>query len=90
MSVNSLAGRVGGLTRSAMYDGREMTAAARQRYRQSFAFGHECQLCPKVQIAAQLPLSERQRRAEALRRAHFSRLALASARARARRPGPAR
>lgn len=89
-SVNALAGRVGGYAKAAIHDGVEGTAAARQRYRQSFAYGHECRVCPKVTIAEDLPLGERQRRADALRRAHFARMALRSARARAKRREPAR
>lgn len=91
MSLHSLAGRVGGLTRAARYDGREMTAAARRTFTASFAAGHSCRVCPAVEVPADLLPEERARRAEALRKAHFARVALSSARARAKKKaGPDR
>lgn len=82
-SIYSIAGRVGGHARAAMYDGREMTARARARFRESFAEGHACRVCPAVTLPSDLLPVERARRAEALRRAHYARVAMASARARA-------
>ena len=84
-SLYSLAGRVGGLTRAAQYDGREMTARARQRFRESFADGHACRVCPLVTVPTDLLPLERTRRAEALRRAHYARIAMASARVRSKK-----
>lgn len=85
MSIQSLAGRIGGYARAAQYDGRDMTAAARRRFAESFLEGHACRVCPNVTIEAGLLPEERSRRAEALRRAHFARVALASAKARSKR-----
>lgn len=82
MSVYRMAGRVGGFARAAMYDGREMTAAARQRFIDSFLVGHQCKVCPAVTLPADLLPGERERRAEALRRGHYARVAMQSARVR--------
>ena len=79
-SVLSAAGRVGGYARAALHDGRDMTAAARARFIASFADGHACKVCPPVTLPADLLPAERARRAEALRRSHYARLALARAR----------
>ena len=84
-SIYSLAGRVGGHSRAAMYDGREMTARARERFRESFGEGHACRVCPAMTLAPDLLPAERARRAEALRRTHYARVAMASARARAKK-----
>lgn len=69
--------RLGGLTRAAMYDGREVTAKARETFRASFLIGHSCKVCPLVAIPANLPLDERRRRADALYQAHYVRVRLA-------------
>ena len=87
-SILRLAGRAGGYARAARYDGRDMTAVARQRFIASFLEGHACRVCPPTTLPDDLPPAERQRRAEALRRGHYARIALASARARASRPRP--
>jgi hypothetical protein len=81
-SMYRIAGRVGGYTRAALYDGREMTQAARDKFRESFAEGHACRVCPAVTLPGDLLPGERERRAEALRRAHYARVALVSARVR--------
>jgi hypothetical protein len=67
---------VGGLISASRRDGRDMTAAARQSFLSKF----ETQVDPTGILAP----AERQRRALALRKAYFSRLALASATARAK------
>lgn len=82
-SIYSLAGRVGGHARAAMYNGIEVTQRARDAFAASFHEGHACRVCPRVELPADLLPGERGRRAESLRRAHFSRVALASVRARA-------
>lgn len=84
-SIYSLAGRVGGFARAAKHDGRDMTAAARLRFAESFRTGHSCRVCPEVILPSDLQPDERERRGEALRRAHYARVALASAKARADR-----
>ncbi len=71
-------GRLGGLTTAALYGGTAITQAARDTYRRSFRDGHRCAVCPPVVIPADLPDDERERRGEFLRRAHFSRMAMAS------------
>ena len=83
--IYRLAGRVGGYARAALYDGRDMTAAARQRFTESFREGHGCRVCPRVTLPADLLPTERGRRAEALRRAHYARVAMASAQARSKK-----
>lgn len=70
----SLAGRIGGHTTASRHNGRELTAKARAKFLGRF----EAQVDPD----GVLPPAERQRRAEALRKAHFTRLALKSAEAR--------
>lgn len=88
-SIFVLAGRVGGHARAARYDGVEMTAKARQTFADSFLEGHECRVCPATTLPDNLLPAERQRRVEALRREHFARVALASARSRAKKKATA-
>lgn len=75
-----LNGRIGGLVVRSRHDPLEYTAKARSTFAASFL----------EQVPSDLPPAERQARAEALRRAHYARLAAASARARAarKRGGP--
>ena len=73
----SLRGRIGAYSLHAQRDPRETTAKARA----SFLAKFELQVDPDHV----LPRHERQRRADAARRAHMSRLALRSAQARARK-----
>ncbi len=61
------------------YDSRELTAPARRAFNDRFE--------KEVDPDGNLPPAERQRRAEAARKAYFTRLALKSAQAR-RRPEP--
>jgi hypothetical protein len=70
------AGRKGGLTKAALYDTRDATAAARTAFRDSFQNGHECKVCSRIDIPTDLPAGEKQRRAEALRKRHFVSIAL--------------
>ncbi len=44
------AGRLGGLARSALHDGRAMTSAARSSFAASFLSGHQCIACPRIEI----------------------------------------
>jgi len=69
------AGRIGGFSRAAKYSPSELTVAARQGFLQRF-------LDQVDQATAELPESERQRRASCLLRAHMVRLAHASAKRR--------
>ncbi len=73
-------GRLGGLARSAMYDGREMTAKARRAARDRFLE----QVDPSGELRRKDP-AEAARRAEAARKLFYTRLAYQSAAARARR-----
>ena len=75
-SQRQLRGRLGAYTRSSQYDGKAVTAKARQTFLDRFE--HE------VDPDHQLPVAERARRAEAARKAHFSRMAMKSAKARSR------
>lgn len=68
-------GRLGGLSTASRID-----TAARARRGQaalalSFANGHGCKLCPRIDIPPNLPERERARRAETLKTLHFTRLA---------------
>jgi hypothetical protein len=76
-SQRVLRARLGGFSRASLYDGREVTAKARQTFLDRFD--------DEVDPDRQLPATERARRAEAARRAHFTRLALRSSKARARK-----
>lgn len=71
-----LRARLAAYTRASVYDGRAVTAKARQVFLDQF----EQQVDPDNQ----LPKAERARRAEAARRAHFTRLALKSSKTRSR------
>jgi hypothetical protein len=71
-------GRVGGLARSAMYDGREMTAKARRAFRDRFLE----QVDPSGELRRSDP-AEALRRAEAARKLFFVRMAYKSAQIRA-------
>ena len=62
------------MTRAAMYDGKVVTAKARTTFLDNFL----------LQIPDNLPEVERLRRAEALKKAHFTRLAYLSAKARSK------
>jgi hypothetical protein len=72
-----LRARIGAYAQHASNDVRETTAAARDGFLRRFE--------DEVDPERKLPESERRRRAEAARRAHMSKLALASARARRKR-----
>lgn len=72
--------RLGGLARSAMYDGREMTAKARQTARDRFLE----QVDPTGELRCEDP-AEAARRAEAARKLFYTRLAYQSVATRARR-----
>lgn len=67
-----LRARLAALTLHATHDSRELTAPARRAFDQKFL----------DQVPADLPEDERRRRADHLRKAHFTRLAYLSARAR--------
>ena len=75
----ALRGRIGAYALHARYDARETTRSARQAFLSRFE--------REVDPDGLLPEPERQRRAESARRAHFARLALASARKRAKKKG---
>jgi hypothetical protein len=51
-----------------------MTEKARRDFRASFDTGHKCTLCPETIIDSSLPSKERRRQAEALYRAHMTRV----------------
>lgn len=72
-----LLGRLGAYTMLSRHDPREITRAAREAFNSKFE--------RDVDPYGELPLEERLRRAEMARKAHFTRLALASAQARRRR-----
>ena len=68
-------GRLGGLAASAVVDTKARAQSAQSAFRQRFTDGHSCSVCPPVAIPDHLAPEERSRRADALYRAHFSRLA---------------
>ncbi len=70
----ALLGRIGGLTTSARTDSIERTQPARDKFLSQFL--------DEVDPNRVLPEAERNRRAEAARKAHFQKLALKSAAAR--------
>jgi len=74
--------RLGAYSLHAKRDARETTSAARAAFLERFE--------REVDPDGTLPLDERTRRARAARKAYFTRLALASARARRRSPPPAK
>ena len=73
----SLRGRLGAYTLHSQRDPKETTLAARTAFMQKFL--------DEVDPQHELPECERQRRAEAARKAHFVRMALRSAKKRARK-----
>jgi hypothetical protein len=68
------AGRLGGLSRAARHDPREIGRRAHETWRASFLQGHECGLCERIDIPADAPPQERARRGEALFRLHMQRV----------------
>ena len=81
-SSPALRGRLGGLKRATLYDGRTVTQKARDTYAASFLDGHECSMCGTIVIPVDLPAGERLRRAAAARRLHFAQLSYRSAKVR--------
>ena len=73
----SLRGRIGAYVLHSRHDSRELTKAARAAFESKFE--------REVDPDGVLPLEERLRRAEMARKAHYARLALASAVARRKR-----
>jgi hypothetical protein len=80
---------LGGLSRAARYDGLSVTQAARDRFRDSFLEGHDCKVCPRIDIPSDLAAPERERRADALRKLHYSRVSLRAAHVRRARKAAA-
>jgi len=78
-SLASMRGRLGAFSLHAQVGGREITANARSAFLQRFL--------DQVDPHRILPPAERERRAGMARKAHFQRLALASAKARRQRRG---
>lgn len=68
------AGRLGGLSRAARHDPRQIGRRAHETWRASFLQGHECGLCERIDIPADAPPQERARRAEALFKLHMQRV----------------
>jgi len=75
--LRKLRARIGAYSLHAKYDSRQLTAKARSTFLQRF----EDEVDPDRLLSS----AERERRAAAARKAHFARLALASAKARAKR-----
>ena len=73
----SLRGRIGAYSLHAAYDSRELTAPARKAFLSRFEL--------EVDPEGELPAQERERRAGHARKAYFTRLALASVKARRKR-----
>lgn len=76
-SERILMGRIGAYVAHSRHDSRELTAAARQAFWSKFE--------RDVDPEAVLDPAERARRADLARKAHFTRLALASVKARRRK-----
>lgn len=79
VATRSLSARIGGLTRHAMQGSAELSRSGSDALFARFE--------REVDPAGVLTTAERQSRAEALRRAHMTRLALKSAESRSRRRG---
>jgi len=77
-TLASLRGRLGAHVRSSRYSGLEVTAVARKTFRDSFLE----QVDPDGSLR-KTDRAEAERRAEAARKAHYVRLAIASVKARA-------
>lgn len=67
--------------------GAAMTEQARTTFRDSFYVGHECDLCPRIEIDQALPAAEITRMGDAAYRLHMSRMSHRAALARAREAG---
>lgn len=80
-------GRIGGLKRASQYDGLTVTADARQAADQRFRDQAEREA---IERCEQLTDKELDRRAAALRKLHFARMACESAKARASKKRPSR
>jgi hypothetical protein len=78
----SLRSRIAAYAALSRNDPREINAKARRVYRDSFRNGHRCVVCPVFVMPEGLSPAEVDRRADALRKAHFGRLALKSSRVR--------
>jgi hypothetical protein len=74
-----LTGRLGAYVLHSKYDSRELTKAARAAFESKFE--------RDVDPDGVLPIKERLRRAEMARKAHYTRLALLSAKARRKKAG---
>lgn len=72
---------LGGLGRAARESPAAMLAAANRTYRDSFRKGHQCAMCPAVEIPQDLPAAEIDRRAQALFSAHMKRVRMRRQRA---------
>lgn len=84
-----LRSRLGGYATAARHDGRVITERARSTYRDSFTRGHECAVCPSIELPENLSPAERSRRAQALRQLHYGRLAMRSSQVRSKKkPAP--
>jgi hypothetical protein len=80
-----LRARAGGYGARARHSADELLGEANRAFRSSFSAGHECAVCPAYAMPSNLPSDEVARRSKALRRLHFTRLALKSALVRARK-----
>lgn len=69
-------GRVGGLTNSARNNMADLSRQGNAAFRATFLDGHSCKRCPATVMPDNLPEDERARRADALYRLHFARMAL--------------
>lgn len=74
-------GKLGGLTNAARGNITSLSRSGRRAFRDGFDTGHGCRVCPTITIDQDLPPDERARRADALYRLHFARMAAAKARA---------
>lgn len=71
------AGRLGGLAYAAKNNMTETTQAARDTYAGSWYFGHGCTLCgDRIEIPFNTATPERQRRADALKKRHYTLMAM--------------
>jgi hypothetical protein len=81
-------GRLGAFVTHSRYDPEWLTRRARTTFRDSFLNGHGCKVCPRTVLPLGLTEAERRRRGEALRRAHYLRLARRGVASRRRHMNP--
>lgn len=83
--IRSTHARIAALARVAKEpSGAAMLKAANKAFEESFKLGHQCKVCPLIEIDQSLPEKERARMAGAARTLHYKRISLRAGVARRR------